>query len=117
MISVMRSVIASIDTRIDGFLLGDRNKLPGGVCDLLHCRGLCVFDGVLLLPIRIRVIGIEGVIRGYREHLSQMMDSVADSFSEGFLVVLSGHGFVAVKLYLVGGECFDFVSFVYKKQI
>ena len=84
------AAVSSVDTRIDGLLLGNRNELPGGVCDLVHRRGLWVIGGMVLLPMRIRVIAVEGVARGDREHLSQMVDAIADSLSQGFLVVLSG---------------------------
>ena len=76
MISVMGMAVSLIDTRIDGFLLGGRN-------DLVRCRGLWVF-GV-------------SIVRGDREHLAQMVDAVADSLGNSFLVVLSG-----------GHDCFVF---------
>jgi hypothetical protein len=34
---------------------------------------------------------IEGVMRGDQEHISQMMDAIADLLSEGFLGKRSGH--------------------------
>ena len=83
MISIVGMVISSIDARVDCFLFWDRNKMPGCVCDHVHCGGLCVMGCMVLLPIRIRVIGIEGIVRGDREHLAEMADPcpVADPWT------------------------------------
>ncbi len=55
-------------------------------------RAMVASTGILH-PIRIREIGIkrvEGIIRGDQEHSSQMMDGIAESFSEVSLLVC-GH--------------------------
>ena len=52
MAGVARLVVSSIDTRIDRFVLGDRNKLPGCMCELVQCLGRSVFGCVVLLMIR-----------------------------------------------------------------
>ena len=96
MAGVARFVVSSIDARIDRFLLGDRNKLPGCMCELVQRLGRSVFGCVVLLLIR--GIGIEGIVRGDREHLTQMMDAVADFLSESFLVMFSWHVLVASDL-------------------
>ena len=90
MISIVGMATSSVGACIDSFLLGDRYKLPGCVCDGLHRCRMRLMGCMVFLPIRVRVIDIEGIIRGDREHLAQMADADADSISDGFRVVFSG---------------------------
>jgi hypothetical protein len=111
MISVVRMVVSRIRMCIISFLLEGRHRLSRGMCDLLHGLGMGVIGSMVFLPIRIRIIGFNSIIRGDREHLSQMMEAVADPLGHSFLVMLaSGHVSVSLVWTLWRGAFVDLQS-------